>query len=628
MKVRKKQIAPEAWKPQGVKDLEPAAFKVVRSLSHKSVIAGPGAGKTELLAQRACYLLQTGLCPSPKRILAISFKKDAAKNLKDRVIERCQPEYALRFDSLTFDAFSKHLLDRFYKALPKNWRVTGDYEILFTNYRTFPNFLGSLPKLPKEVGSVADLRNIRQVAFEKNQVLGHPLPPKGFDVHSVEDWAAKEWWKECLKNSKKSHLTFPMIGRLVEMLLRSNPMILSALRMTYSHVFLDEFQDTTHVQYDLVKIGFLQSKAILTAVGDNKQQIMRWAMALPNPFGDFEKEFGAQRVQLVRNYRSSKELIAIQHKIALSVDSTSKPAKAVKKSGQTSNACLILDFDSTDKEANTIAKIVAKSVGSLNPRDFAILVRQKPEDYKTKIVASLRNQGIKSRVEAELQDTLSERLTLIVLSFLKLGAIKKGGVFWKECFGILANLHGIDPDNRKACNAAEIKLQQFHADLRALMGKLPESKRELEKIINKIIRFLNVDAIKLNYLEYQQGDWFEKVCSSIVNYLFLSCELEGDWHHALDDFEGKDSVPIMTIHKSKGLEYHTIIFVGLDDSAWWSFRREPEESRSAFFVAFSRAKERVFFTYCQSRGQRSQIGSLYEILKSARVKRKRIVKDI
>jgi superfamily I DNA/RNA helicase len=625
MKVGKKHIALEEWKPQGVKNLEHAAFKVVRSLSHKSVIAGPGAGKTELLAQRACYLLQTGLCPSPRRILAISFKKDAAKNLKDRVMERCQPDHALRFDSLTFDAFSKHLLDRFYKALPKNWRVTGDYEILLTNYRTFQNFLNSLPKPPKEVGSLADLRNIRQVTFEKKQVLGHPLPQKGLDVHSVEDWAVKEWWEEYLSSNKKSQLSFPMIGRLVEMLLRSNPLILSALRKTYSHVFLDEFQDTTHVQYDLVKTGFLKSTAILTAVGDNKQQIMRWAMALPNPFGDFEKEFGAQRVQLVRNYRSSKKLIDIQHIIALSVDPSSNPAKAVKKSGQTGDACLILDFDSTDKEANTIAKIVAKSVGSLNPRDFAILVRQKPDDYKTKIVASLRNRGIKSRVEAELQDTLSERLTLIVLSFLRLGAVKKGGVFWKECFDILANLHGIDPDKRKACNAAEIKLQKFHADLRALMEKLPESEGELEKIINKIISFLNIDIIKLNYLEYQQGDWFEKVCSSIVTHLFLSCELEDDWHHALDDFEGKDSVPIMTIHKSKGLEYHTIIFVGLDDSAWWSFRREPEESRSAFFVAFSRAKERVFFTYCQSRGQRSQIGSLYEILKSAGVKRRRII---
>ena len=165
---------------------------------------------------------------------------------------------------------------------------------------------------------------------------------------------------------------------------------------------------------------------------------------------------------------------------------SSNPPKAVKKSRQTGDACLILDFDSTDKEADTIAEIVAESLGDLGPRDLAILVRQKPDDYKTKIVASLRNRGIKSRVEAELQDTLSERLTMVVLSFLKLGAVRRGGVFWKECFEILANLHGIDSDDSKACSVAETKLQQFHADLLSLMVKLPESKAKLEKIIIRL----------------------------------------------------------------------------------------------------------------------------------------------
>ncbi len=68
-------IPPNTWKPIGVDAIENNADEVVRSNTHYSVIAGPGSGKTELLAQRACYLLQTGLCPSPYRILAISFKK-------------------------------------------------------------------------------------------------------------------------------------------------------------------------------------------------------------------------------------------------------------------------------------------------------------------------------------------------------------------------------------------------------------------------------------------------------------------------------------------------------------------------------------------------------------------------
>src|SRR5437660_1650679 len=107
-------IKPSEWRPEGIRSLEPAAERAVKSQINTLVVAGPGAGKTELLAQRACYLLNSGLCPHPRRILAISLKRDAAKNLRERVKLRCGAEFARRFDSLTFDAFSKSLLDRFY----------------------------------------------------------------------------------------------------------------------------------------------------------------------------------------------------------------------------------------------------------------------------------------------------------------------------------------------------------------------------------------------------------------------------------------------------------------------------------------------------------------------------------
>ena len=75
----------------------------------------------------------------------------------------------------------------------------------------------------------------------------------------------------------------------------------------------------------------------------------------------------------------------------------------------------------------------------------------------------------------------------------------------------------------------------------------------------------------------------------------------------------------MTIHKSKGLEYHSVIFVGLDDGAWWSFTRDEIEGTAGFFVAFTRAKQQVVFTYCARRGNRKQIAPLYRLLESAGV---------
>jgi superfamily I DNA/RNA helicase len=75
----------------------------------------------------------------------------------------------------------------------------------------------------------------------------------------------------------------------------------------------------------------------------------------------------------------------------------------------------------------------------------------------------------------------------------------------------------------------------------------------------------------------------------------------------------------MTIHKSKGLEYHTVIFIGLDDGAWWSFAGDEIEATAGFFVAFTRAKQRVIFTYCDKRGSRTTIATLYYMLGKAGV---------
>src|SRR5277367_4172471 len=112
------RVPPLDWRPSGIEDLEPQAWRALRQTGCACVVAGPGAGKTEFLAQRAVYLLQTGLCPSPRRVLAISFKTDAAQNLAARVRKRCPSDLSTRFVSLTFDSFTKGLVDRFLLAIP------------------------------------------------------------------------------------------------------------------------------------------------------------------------------------------------------------------------------------------------------------------------------------------------------------------------------------------------------------------------------------------------------------------------------------------------------------------------------------------------------------------------------
>lgn len=101
-----------------------------------------------------------------------------------------------------------------------------------------------------------------------------------------KDGLGEKVWKLLVKgfDGNKATLSFKMINMLAEYLIRSNPKIKRALQYTYSYVFLDEFQDTTDLQYSLVKTCFKESKSIITAVGDSKQRIMLWAGALKSVF--------------------------------------------------------------------------------------------------------------------------------------------------------------------------------------------------------------------------------------------------------------------------------------------------------------------------------------------------------
>lgn len=121
-------VHPDKWLPCDGISLEETADTAVRcSDRHVLVIAGPGAGKTELLAQKAAFLFQTNQCKEPQKILAISFKTDAAQNLKERVEKRCGEDVKGRFVSMTYDAFAKSILDHFLYALPDELRPVSNY---------------------------------------------------------------------------------------------------------------------------------------------------------------------------------------------------------------------------------------------------------------------------------------------------------------------------------------------------------------------------------------------------------------------------------------------------------------------------------------------------------------------
>lgn len=624
----RRRIAPDAWVPIGVDALEDNALAVVRSTDNRSVIAGPGAGKTELLAQRAAYLLQTGGSPRPQRILAISFKRDAATNLAARVRKRCRPEHAARLDSMTFDAFSKSIVDRFGQALPEVWRPAPDYQIFFTKEAIYRHFLDNVGNPPAEVGSRAQIEAIKAKTFERRHLFGSPLAEEPVAPTTAAQWVARRWWETSLHGSRGSFLSFPMIGRLAELVLRVNPLARQALALTYSHLFLDEFQDATQIQYDLVRTIFLRSETVVTAVGDNKQQIMRWAMAMEEPFIEFERDFAATRTPLLNNYRSSPDLVRIQHILAQALDEEAVEPVSKTKMSISGDSCAVWDFSSPEAEARVLAAFIVRQmkVQALGPRDFVLLVRQKAEDYAPLLARALAEYGIVLRNEAaeigpvRLQELLSEELSELVISLVRLATSERAGPAWGECLESFAALRGLASDDDRGRTRLARKVEEFAAQISERYPVPVRGKADAVALVGEVLDFIDRIDLAAAHPAYRQGDWMSKVTEAVAQHLSGSCAGQDDWAAALDAYEGTRSLPLMTIHKSKGLEYHTVVFVGLDDGAWWSFSKDQLEATAGFFVAFTRAKQRVLFTYCPTRGTRSTIATLYELLRLAGVR--------
>ncbi len=623
-----KFIEPEIWIPTDDIIMEPNAIEAIKETGRNILVsAGPGAGKTELLAQKAAYLLQTGLCPYPKRILSISFKKDASKNIKERVSLRCGPGLSSRFDSFTFDAFSKSILDRFRNGLPDKFKPSSDYEIIIIKEREMQDILNGLEGrngLTKEYIVQIDARN-----FEMQYLCDKRI----FNDVSDDDTGldcAKLIWHDLLASNAKSQLTFLMIKRLAELIINKNPKILKALKLTYPFVFIDEFQDTTDIQYELTKTCFLDSKSKLTAVGDDKQKIMAWAGANPKIFDIYKSNFNAKEINLFLNHRSAPRLVEIQHYIACTIknDENLPACKPVEKKEKSPGECNIWEFEDHESEAACVAEKISGYIndGSIKPKDICIIARMKLDKYTDNLSKKLKKYGIKSRIENDMQDLISEPVTLLIIGLLRIVVDRNSQSYWSTIKEYLFSI--TSGDEEKASRIIEKKFREELPEIRKTIETQPVN-GYIENILKKAITFLNENHLKNSFRQYHQGNYFNDIISKVTSKLENYFQENGsDWTKTLDDFEGLDSIPIMSIHKSKGLEYDTVIFIGLEDYAFFGYNSDPLSETCGFFVAFSRAINRVIFTYCGNRGRvdnygnlkqesKEGINELYEILKNA-----------
>lgn len=591
----------EEWHPKGDIELEKAALGAVKDVTNSLVIAGPGSGKTELLAQKLDYLFSTNKCISPKKILALSFKTDAASNLKERVKKRYGEEYASRFTSLTYSAFEKRILDQFRDALPEDIRPARDYliddwdVIKETLYENDINVHGM---------RMSDIRR-----YVENIILNNG------DNHKFKT--------DLLKGTQdnKPVLLYRQITKLSTQIIDTNEYIRKALQMTYDFVFLDEFQDTTYAQYDLLKTCFLGSSCKLTAVGDDKQAIMRWAGAKPDIFPDYIRDFNSNEYQLLMNHRSVPKLVEFQKEVHQILNSNHSSIQTNNYPEFQEGEITLFEFENESLEAKLIANdIESKIQGGIRPSEICILAKQKVGIYSFELISILNSKGIKARIANEYQDILKDPTCNLLLDLISCSQGKRDPLIWENISNFYGNINGIDELTDELILAKSYKeIDNIVSDITYLISNFIPNEESMLKLIDCIIEKIDEKRIISNFSTYNGKSDLDIIVKNFSKILYIEySQTQGEWLDTVSSFKGENSIPIMTIHKSKGLEYEVVYFLGLEDSAFWSFNDQPEEDKSAFFVALSRAKSHLIFTYCKLRNNSPQnnrnINEIYSLL--------------
>lgn len=593
------------WLPEGDIILEDAALGAVKDVNNCLVIAGPGAGKTELLAQKLAYLFSTNKCISPKKILALSFKTDAASNLKERVKKRYGEEFASRFTSLTYSAFEKMILDQFRGALPENIRPTSDYMI----------------EELEIIKEVLDRNGLDTTGMRMNRIkeIAESI------VLSEKDTSIKN---DLLKGtlSNKPVLLYRQITKLATHIIDTNEYIRKALQMTYEFVFLDEFQDTTYDQYYLLKTCFLGSSCKLTAVGDDKQAIMRWAGANPDIFEDYFQDFHSNVFQLLGNYRSVPKLVEFQKEVERILNDNKSSSQISNSQDFDEGEIILYEFENDSIEAEEIAiDIESKIAIGIRPPEICILVKQKVEYYSSKLISILKKKGIRARIENEYQEILKDPICNVILNLISYNKGERDPLIWESLRNFYANINGIDEYTDEFTLAKSDKeIDDINREITYLISNPILDENSMKNIIDNIIKKIDEKRIISTFPTYKGKIELDIIVEKFSKLLYREyLESEGLWSDIVSRFKGEKSIPIMTIHKSKGLEYEVVYFLGLEDSAFWNFKKQPEENKSVFYVALSRAKSSLIFTYCKNRNGRqeynSSINEIYSLLIQSRL---------
>ncbi len=598
------------------------------------ILAGAGSGKTRALTYRVAYLIKEKNIP-PKNILAVTFTNKAAGEM----LERIKKILGLPFNIPPYSQYLPHI-GTFHSICVRILRKEIDkigYKSNFVIYDD-QDQLVLMKKVMKRLNISAEQIKpkaiLNAISGSKSQLIDFNTF-KNEVGSQFEETAAKcyELYQQELKRAEA--LDFDDIIMKTVEIFKKYPEILGKYQQLFQYIMVDEYQDTNHAQYILLKL-LAQQHQNICVVGDDWQSIYGWRQADIRNILNFENDYpGAKVVLLEQNYRSTQNILDAAHcVISKNVNRKDKKLWTRNKEGD-----LIVSIEAEDEaaEAMFVAEEVKKMKKELNTKfdNLAVLYRTNAQSRALE-EAFIREEipykiigGVKFYQRKEIKD---------ILAFLFL----VNNPFDKVSFERIINLprRGIgDKTIEKIFSLTEAK----KTSLLEVIGKIEEeagryniqpakvqSLADFKKFIENLTAYAKENPVSKTIQRAYQKSGYEAMLSkqgeegqirheNIQELLTVANKYDDEQNglqafleevalvsQADRDLEAQDAVPLMTLHSAKGLEFDTVFIVGMEEGLLPHNRamlneKEMEEERRLCYVGITRAQRQAFLLFTNAR---------------------------
>ena len=603
------------------------------------VIAGAGSGKTRVLTYKIAYLMSKGV--DAYNILALTFTNKAAKEMKERISSMLEDNESKNLWIGTFHSVFAKILrieaDRL--GYPSNFTIydTQDSQRLVSSIISELNLDKEIYKYKQIYSRISSYKNnlITVKAYNSNNELiaadRQARRPRLIDIYT-------EYVNRCFKSGA---MDFDDLLLKTNELLSRFPEVLSKYQNMFKYVLVDEYQDTNHSQYLIVK-ALSDKFQNICVVGDDAQSIYGFRGANINNILNFQKDYDDVKLfKLEQKYRSTKNIVKAAN--SLIEKNQKRLEKVVWTENDEGNKIKVNRLLTDGDEGRFVASSIFENKNSkqLQNKDFAILYRTNAQSRAFE--DSLRKRNIPYRVYGGLSFYQRKEIK-DVLAYLRLIINSNDEEAFKRVINFPARGIGQTTINKLLieANTLNISLYSVCKELEGLKINISSGiKIKITNFINLIETFkisaknknafdianevVNDSGIIKTYssltsIEDQAKiQNIEEMLNGIKDFVEIQREVPestGSISEFLEDValatdsdkddQDKNKVALMTIHLAKGLEFPIVYIVGLEENLFPSAmnlnsRNDLEEERRLFYVALTRAEREAYLSYALSR---------------------------